>query len=77
MSARALDRDALPPACTWEGCEATGWHEQKAADGKIWARLCETHERQLSAAMESGKAPRILSAWVKAQGRPKKATERM
>jgi hypothetical protein len=63
--------------CTWEGCEATGFFDQKGKDGRVWACLCETHDRQLDAVMKSGNVKRILGTWVKAQGGASAAAARM
>lgn len=67
----------LTPQCTWIDCQASGFYEQKAKDGRVWATLCETHDKLVHAAYESGDVKRILSNWVKAQGGAKAAVSRM
>lgn len=63
-------------ACTWASCKREASHPQTAADGAVWANLCEQHDKELSDAVAAG-PPRLLVAWVKAQGGPKMAAQRM
>lgn len=61
--------------CTWRDCREDAKHSQVASDGEVWASLCDSHEEQL---IESyGDVPRMLSAWVCAQGGAAKAAKRM
>lgn len=62
--------------CTWLGCVAVATHEQTATDGVVWADLCDPHHRQLDEAKASGSAPKLLGAWMRAQGGAAKAAER-
>ncbi len=62
--------------CTWVGCTERALHPQHGKDGSQWADLCSKHVHELDAAIEDG-PPRMLSAWVKAQGGAKKAAARM
>lgn len=67
--------------CTWKDCEEPGTHRQTAADGEVWANLCDAHNKELDWAVlqsgEQGNVKALLSAWVKAQGGSKKAAARM
>lgn len=56
----------LPSRCTWKDCKATGYYEQIAKDGSVWARLCETHDEEIQRAIESRNAKRIISSRAKA-----------
>jgi hypothetical protein len=63
--------------CTWKDCTEQAWHEQKATDGEVWADLCTDHVCAYTAAITAGSAPRILAAWIRAQGGVTKAADRM
>jgi hypothetical protein len=68
--------------CTWVDCNAEATHPQVGKDGQQWSDLCDEHHAQLDKASDdflSGATgpQKMLSAWVKAQGGSKKATERM
>lgn len=61
--------------CTWTGCTAPATHPQLGRGGKQWADLCAVHAAEIEASGTSVKG--MLAAWVKAQGGPKRAAERM
>jgi hypothetical protein len=67
--------------CSWASkdvqCQHEGVVSQRARDGEQWAELCEEHDRQLTAAIESGDAKKLMGAYIKAQGGAKKAAARM
>lgn len=63
--------------CTWFECSNEAVREQRDEQGKVWANLCEDHDRQLTDSLCRGQAAQILSGWVKAQGGAKKAAKRM
>lgn len=67
--------------CSWNSKDAQCHHEgvvpQRGRDGSQWAELCEEHDRQLTAAIESGDAKKLLGAYIKAQGGSKAAAARM
>jgi len=56
-------------ACTWTGCTANAVHKELDRNGKPWAHLCQEHHDALEQALDSGDAKKMLSTWVKAQGR--------
>jgi hypothetical protein len=62
--------------CTWVDCQKDATKPQIARDGQKWANLCEMHDRELEEALKAG-VPKVLSAWVKAQGGSTMASERM
>ena len=63
--------------CTWIGCSETATHPQVGKDGTRWANLCAAHNLELSDAVARESVPRIVAAWVKAQGGAKAAAARM
>ena len=63
--------------CTWEGCGDGATFAEVGKDGRQWAKLCIAHHNQLEATIATGKAPAIMSVWIKAQGGAKKAAEKM
>ncbi len=63
--------------CTWVDCTEAAAHPQIGKDGKQWAHLCQAHHDQLEGHIKNGEAKHVLSAWVRAQGGSKKATEAM
>jgi hypothetical protein len=64
------------PICTWVNCREPAKHPQHAKDGTVWANLCYAHVLELDDAITAG-PPKILAAWVKAQGGAKAAAKRM
>lgn len=66
--------------CSWASkdvqCQHEGVVPQKGRDGSQWAELCEEHDRQLTAAIDSGDAKKLMSAYIKARGGAKKCAER-
>lgn len=62
--------------CTWVDCQNEATTPQIAKDGKEWANLCDAHATELEESAASS-APKMLRAWVKAQGGSKKAAARM
>lgn len=63
--------------CKWEGCGAPATFAETDKQGAIWTRLCIAHHNQLEATIAAGKAPQIMSVWIKAQGGAKAAAARM
>lgn len=55
--------------CTWVDCKEIATHPQIAQDGERWANLCISHNEHLDQAIKSLDPKRILSVWIKAQGR--------
>lgn len=62
--------------CTWVKCDNRAVHDQVGRDGDVWACLCNEHQIELQTAMRSG-PQQVCSAWVKAQGGARAATDRM
>ncbi len=62
--------------CTWAGCEGEGTAPQIGRDGQRWALLCQKHKDDLDSAIASQSPPRLMQAWIKAQGGAKAAAER-
>lgn len=55
--------------CTWKGCHNEGTHERIAVDdNRVWATLCDEHNKALDDALAGDNIPALLSAWVKASG---------
>lgn len=71
-----LNQPKIVLRCTWEGCAGSGLHPQLDANGKPWARLCETHHNRLAEILSGSDARKILSVWVRAQGGPRAAAAR-
>ena len=62
--------------CTWVGCTVVATHPQLDRNGTMWANLCLHHHAELSESIATS-IPKMVSAWVKAKGGAKKATEAM
>ena len=62
--------------CTWVDCTEASTHPQIGQTGQVWANLCLHHHAELNTAMSTS-VPRMLSAWIKAQGGAKKASMRV
>ena len=62
--------------CTWVDCPNNATTPQTDKDGKEWANLCDAHAKELEESVAAS-IPKMMSAWVKAQGGAKKATARM
>lgn len=70
--------------CTWKDCPDEGAHRLVDREGKVWARLCDAHQREHAAAFEAAgerdpveAARAIMRVIVLAQGGAKVAAERM
>jgi hypothetical protein len=63
--------------CTWEGCTAPSTMPVHDRDGRPWAYLCDEHSARLDAAIASGSPGRTVAAWIRAQGGPRAAADRM
>ena len=63
--------------CTWFGCASQGKYPQTGKSGEVWAFLCDSHNAELSKAIDDFDARKIVASWIKAQGGSKKAAKRM
>lgn len=61
--------------CTWENCKADAAHPQLGRDGVMWANLCPAHHKEMDDSV--GDVKGMLRNWIKAQGGPKGAADRM
>lgn len=62
--------------CTWKDCTKEATRPQLGRDGKTWASLCDEHDQKVKDAIASDSAPKIIGAWINAQGGAKKAAQR-
>ena len=63
--------------CTWIDCASDAAHPELDKNGRQWADLCDAHSQKLNDALSCGDMRKVLAFWVRAQGGPKKAAERM
>jgi len=62
--------------CSWQGCREPEGTPQLDRNGRPWACLCGPHTEELLLAISAG--PRkMMAAWIKAQGGPGAAADRM
>lgn len=61
--------------CTWEDCSNEAKNPLISSDNETWADLCDHHLEKFNTGLKSG-VKETLAAWVKAQGGPKKASNR-
>lgn len=62
--------------CTWVGCCNPAVHDHFDKQGASWARLCEKHHIEFETAV-CGTPQQLLAGWVKAQGGPGVAAQRV
>lgn len=62
--------------CTWAGCANPARHELGSRDGSKWANLCDEHNAEMDAAVNSPQVGDIVRAWIKAKGGAEKAAAR-
>lgn len=63
--------------CTWKDCVEPATKPQIAGDGKVWENLCDAHAAELDAPIDDLNVPKMLRAWILAQGGAQAAAERM
>jgi hypothetical protein len=63
--------------CTWEDCASPATFTELNKSGQPWAKLCIAHHNQMETTIAAGKAPAIMSVWIKAQGGAKAAAARI